>query len=53
MAQCMLIGKGEHGMSELKDWLNSINFNKEDLSYDIKDYPPMLSIDVYQVLLIL
>jgi hypothetical protein len=27
-------------MSELKDWLNSINFNKEDLSYDIKDYPP-------------
>ena len=22
---------------ELKDWLNSINFNKEDLSYDIKD----------------
>ena len=24
-------------MSELKDWLNSINFNKEDLSYDIKD----------------
>ena len=27
-------------MSELKDWLNSINFNKEDLSYDIKTYPP-------------
>ena len=27
-------------MSELKDWLNSINFNKEDLSYDINDYPP-------------
>ena len=25
---------------ELKDWLNSINFNKEDLSYDIKTYPP-------------
>jgi hypothetical protein len=25
---------------ELKDWLNSINFNKEDLSYDIKDYSP-------------
>ena len=24
-------------MTELKDWLNSINFNKEDLSYDIKD----------------
>ena len=27
-------------MTELKDWLNSINFNKEDLSYDIKDYSP-------------
>ena len=27
-------------MSELKDWLNSINFTKEDLSYDIKTYPP-------------
>ena len=27
-------------MSELKDWLNSINFNKEELSYDIKTYPP-------------
>ena len=25
---------------ELKDWLNSINFNKEDLTYDIKTYPP-------------
>ena len=25
---------------ELKDWLNSINFTKEDLSYDIKTYPP-------------
>jgi hypothetical protein len=24
---------------ELKDWLNSINFTKEDLSADIKDYP--------------
>ena len=22
-------------MTELKDWLNSINFNKEDLSEDI------------------
>ena len=29
-------------MSELKDWLNSINFNKEDLSYDIKSYPPYI-----------
>ena len=29
-------------MSELKDWLNSINFNKEDLSYDIKTYPPYI-----------
>ena len=27
-------------MSELKDWLNSINFTKEDLSYDVKTYPP-------------
>ena len=30
-------------MTELKDWLNSINFNKDDLTYDdpdcIKDYP--------------
>ena len=25
---------------ELKDWLNSINFTKEDLSYDVKTYPP-------------
>jgi len=24
---------------ELKDWLNSINFTKEDLSENIKDYP--------------
>ena len=40
MAQCMLIGKRGHGMSELKDWLNSINFSKEDLSYDIKTYSP-------------
>ena len=27
-------------MSELKDWLNSKNFNKEDLSYEKKTYPP-------------
>ena len=27
---------------ELKDWLNSINFNKEDLSHEIKDYPPYI-----------
>jgi hypothetical protein len=27
---------------ELKDWLNSINFTKEDLSEDIKDYPPYI-----------
>ena len=27
---------------ELKDWLNSINFNKEDLSEHIKDYPPYI-----------
>ena len=30
-------------MTELKDWLNSVNFNKDDLTYDdpdcIKDYP--------------
>ncbi len=26
-------------MMELKDWLNSINFTKEDLSEDIKEYP--------------
>jgi len=29
-------------MTELKDWLNSINFNKEDLSHDIKKYPPYI-----------
>lgn len=27
---------------ELKDWLNSINFTKEDLSEDIKDYSPYI-----------
>ena len=27
---------------ELKDWLNSINFTKEDLSQDIKEYPPYI-----------
>ena len=27
---------------ELKDWLNSINFSKEDLSEHIKDYPPYI-----------
>jgi hypothetical protein len=27
---------------ELKDWLNSINFTKEDLSENIKDYPPFI-----------
>ena len=29
-------------MPELKDWLNSINFTKEDLSEDVKDYPPYI-----------
>jgi hypothetical protein len=27
---------------ELKDWLNSINFSKEDLSEEIKEYPPFI-----------
>jgi hypothetical protein len=27
-------------MPELKDWLNSINFTKENLSENIQDYPP-------------
>ena len=27
---------------ELKDWLNSINFTKEDLSEDISSYPPVI-----------
>jgi hypothetical protein len=27
---------------ELKDWLNSINFTKEDLSEDIKEYVPYI-----------
>jgi len=29
-------------MTELKDWLNSINFTKEDLSEEIKTYPPYI-----------
>ena len=29
-------------MTELKDWLNSINFNKEDLSDDIREYTPYI-----------
>jgi hypothetical protein len=27
---------------ELKDWLNSINFTKEDFSEDISSYPPYI-----------
>ena len=27
---------------ELKDWLNSINFNKEDLRENIRSYPPYI-----------
>ena len=27
---------------ELKDWLNSINFTKEDLSEEIKEYPSFI-----------
>ena len=27
---------------ELKDWLNSINFTKEDLSDSISSYPPYI-----------
>jgi hypothetical protein len=29
-------------MHELKDWLNSVNFTKEDLSEDINSYPPFI-----------
>jgi hypothetical protein len=29
-------------MPELKDWLNSINFTKEDLSEDIGEYSPFI-----------
>jgi hypothetical protein len=29
-------------MTELKDWLNSINFTKDNLSEDIKSYPPYI-----------
>jgi hypothetical protein len=29
-------------MMELKDWLNSINFTKEDLSENIKEYAPYI-----------
>jgi hypothetical protein len=27
---------------ELKDWLNSVNFSKDDLSEDIRSYPPYI-----------
>ena len=27
---------------ELKDWLNSVNFTKEDFSEDISSYPPFI-----------
>ena len=27
---------------ELKDWLNAINFTKEDLTNDIREYPPFI-----------
>ena len=27
---------------ELKDWLNSINFSKEDLTDNTKEYPPFI-----------
>ena len=29
-------------MPELKDWLNSINFTKENLSENTQDYPPYI-----------
>ena len=29
-------------MPELKDWLNSINFTKEDLSEEVNSYPPFI-----------
>ena len=29
-------------MTELKDWLNSINFTKEDLRENISSYPPYI-----------
>lgn len=29
-------------MPELKDWLNSVNFTKEDFSEDISSYPPFI-----------
>ena len=29
-------------MMELKDWLNSINFTKEDMSEHIRSYPPYI-----------
>jgi hypothetical protein len=29
-------------MPELKDWLNSINFTKDDLSEEINDYTPYI-----------
>ena len=34
--------QGVAEVTELKDWLNSINFTKEDLSEDIRDYPPYI-----------
>ena len=43
---CMLTGKRGRVMTELKDWLNSINFTKENLIEEdpsvIKEYPPYI-----------
>ena len=43
---CMLTGKRGRVMIELKDWLNSINFTKENLIEEdpsvIKEYPPYI-----------
>ena len=46
LVECMLIGKKERVMTELKDWLNSINLTKknlidEDPSLE-KEYPPYI-----------
>ena len=46
LVACMLTGRRERDMTELKDWLNSINFTKKNLIEEdpdaISKYPPYI-----------
>ena len=46
LVACMLTGRRERDMTELKDWLNSINFTKQNLIEEdpdaISKYPPYI-----------